>query len=218
VRRDYRAAEAAYQQAASLRPGAPEVVEGLQQVRRATETAALASTLEQATAAEREERWSDALRLHREALKGDPTLRAAQDGVARVEPRAALDAELQSYLDKPERMYSAAGRDVVRNILDRAALVPAPGPRLQAQVSRLHEMLQQAETPIVVALASDMATEVQIYRVGKLGLFEQKSLELMPGRYTVVGTRQGYRDVRKELNLLPGTPPPTVVVRCEEPI
>ena len=34
----------------------------------------------------------------------------------------------------------------------------------------------------------------------------------------VVGTRQGYRDVRKELNLLPGAAPPTLVVRCEEPI
>ena len=69
-----------------------------------------------------------------------------------------------------------------------------------------------------MALASDNATEVQIYRVGKLGLFDQRSLELMPGRYTIVGTRQGFRDVRKELNLLPGAPPPTLIVRCEERI
>ena len=92
------------------------------------------------------------------------------------------------------------------------------GTRLQAQQSRLAELLRQAETPIRVALASDNATDVQIYRVGKLGLFEHRDLELMPGRYTVVGTRQGYRDVRKELNLLPGAAPPTLVVRCEEPI
>ena len=79
-------------------------------------------------------------------------------------------------------------------------------------------MLRDAETPIRVALASDNATDVQIYRIGKLGFFEQKDLELMPGRYTVVGTRQGYRDVRKELNLTPGSAPPTLVVRCEERI
>ena len=218
VRRDYGAAQAAYERAAKIRPGAPEAAEGLQQIRRASETDALASTLEQAATAEREERWSDALRLYREALKGASTLRAAQDGVERVEPRAELDAELQSYLDKPERLYSAAGRDVVRHILDRAAAVPAPGPRLQSQAAKLRATLEQAGTPVTVALTSDNATEVQIYRIGKLGFFEQKSLELMPGRYTVVGTRQGYRDVRKELNLLPGAPPPTVVVRCEEPI
>ena len=71
------------------------------------------------------------------------------------------------------------------------------------ELARLSEQLRQADTPVKVALASDNATEVQIYRIGKLGLFEHRDLELMPGRYTVVGTRQGYRDVRKELNLLP---------------
>ncbi len=129
-----------------------------------------------------------------------------------------IDAELQSFIDKPERLYSPAGRDIARNVLERAARVSTPGTRLQAQQARLSEQLRQAETPVKVALASDNATDVQIYRVGKLGLFEHRDLELMPGRYTVVGTRQGYRDVRKELNLLPGAQPSTLVVRCEEPI
>jgi tetratricopeptide (TPR) repeat protein len=218
ARGDYPAAQAAFERAARIRPGTPEVTEGLQQIRRATETRALASTLERAGAAERSEQWSEAVKLHREALKAEPTLAAAQQGAERAEPRAMLDAELQSFLDKPDRVYSPAGRDIARNVLDRAGRVPAPGPRLQEQVARLQRMLRDAETPIRVALASDNATEVQIYRIGKLGFFEQKDLELMPGRYTVVGTRQGYRDVRKELNLTPGSVPPTLVVRCEERI
>jgi hypothetical protein len=122
-----------------------------------------------------------------------------------------IDAELQSFIDKPERLYSPAGRDIARNVLERASRMSTPGTRLQAQQARLSEQLRQAETPVKVALASDNATEVQIYRIGKLGLFEHRDLELMPGR-------QGYRDVRKELNLLPGAQPPTLVVRCEEPI
>jgi tetratricopeptide (TPR) repeat protein len=218
ARGDHARAQSAFEQAARMRPGTPEVVEGLQQVRRANETRSLASTLERATTAERAERWSEALNLHREALKAEPTLVAAQQGVERVEPRAMLDAELQAYLDRPERLYSPAGRDIARNVLERASRVAAPGPRLREQAARLQGLLRDAETPIRVALASDNATEVQIYRIGKLGLFDQKDLELMPGRYTVVGTRQGYRDVRKELNLTPGSAPPTVVVRCEERI
>jgi eukaryotic-like serine/threonine-protein kinase len=218
ARRDYPAAQAAYERANRIRPGAPEVTEGLQQVQRAAETRTLASTLERAAAAERAERWSEALALHREALKADSTLRTAQEGVERTEPRAMLDAELQSFLDRPDRFFNAAGRDVARNVIERAATVAPPGPRLQAQLARMRDLLRQAETPIRVTLASDNATEVQIYRIGKLGLFEHRDLELMPGRYTVVGTRQGYRDVRKELNVLPGAPPPELVVRCEEPI
>jgi hypothetical protein len=43
-------------------------------------------------------------------------------------------------------------------------------------------------------------------------------VELLPGRYTVVGTRTGFRDVRREVVLPPGTVPAAIVVRCEEPI
>ena len=218
ARRDYPAAQAAFEKAERIRPGTTEVAEGMQQIRRATETRTLVATVDRAAAAERAEQWSEALTLYREALKTEPALRAAQDGVERAEPRAMIDAELQSFLNKPERLYSPSGRDVARNVLERAGRVAAAGPRLQGQQARLSELLRQAESPIRVVLASDNATDVQIYRIGKLGLFEHRDLELMPGRYTIVGTRQGYRDVRKELNLLPGTSPPTLVVRCEEPI
>ena len=218
ARRDYATAQSAFEQAGRIRPGTPEVVDGLQQIRRATETRSLTAIVERAAAAERAEQWSQALALYGEALKAEPALRPAQEGVERAEPRAMIDAELQSFIDKPERLYSPSGRDIARNVLERAALMSTPGRRLQAQQAQLSEQLRQAETPVKVALASDNATDVQIYRIGKLGLFEHRDLELMPGRYTVVGTRQGYRDVRKELNLLPGAQPSTLVVRCEEPI
>jgi tetratricopeptide (TPR) repeat protein len=218
ARRDYAAAQSGFERAGRLRPGAPEVAEGLEQVRRAAETRTLATTLERAQAAERAEQWSASLAAYREALAADPALRAAQEGVERVEPRVMLDAELQSFIERPERLFSPAGREVARNVAERARAVASPGPRLRSQLVRLGELVQQAETPIRVVLASDNATAVQIYRIGKLGQFEQRDVELMPGRYTVVGTRAGFRDVRKELNLLPGATPPTLVVRCEEPI
>ncbi|MBP6105921.1 MAG: protein kinase [Steroidobacteraceae bacterium] len=218
ARRDYATAQSAFERAGRIRPGTPEVADGLQQIRRATETKSLTAIVERAAAAERAEQWSQALALYGEALKVEPALRPAQEGVERAEPRAMIDAELQSFIDKPERLYSPSGGDIARNVLERAARVSTQGTRLQAQQARLSEQLRQAETPVKVALASDNATDVQIYRIGKLGLFEHRDLELLPGRYTVVGTRQGYRDVRKELNLLPGAPPSTLVVRCEEPI
>ena len=44
------------------------------------------------------------------------------------------------------------------------------------------------------------------------------TLELAPGSYTVVGTRPGYRDVRREINVVPGATLEPVVIRCEEKI
>ena len=108
----------------------------------------------------------------------------------------------------PSDFLRQAGASAARSALAQAASSGAAGPRLQEQVARVTELVRQAETPVRVELASDNVTDVQVYRVGKLGLFERRELELMPGRYTVVGTRQGYRDVRKEINLLPGAAPP----------
>lgn len=218
ARQDYPTAQAALQRADKIRPGATEVAEGMRQIRLATETRQLSQVLDRAAVAEREERWADALAAYREALKTDSTLRQAQEGVERSEPRAMLGAQLQAYIDRPERLFTPQTRAAARSALAQAAGSGAVGPRLQEQIARVTELVRQAETPVRVELTSDNVTDVQVYRVGKLGLFERRDLELMPGRYTVVGTRQGYRDVRKELNLLPGSEPPAVMIRCEEPI
>jgi len=218
ARKDYATARAAFERAGRIRPDSPEVADGLRQIEQAGRTRDLGATVARARAAEKEERWADALAAYRDALKSDPTLLDGRQGVDRCEPRAMLDAQLQTSPERPDRLFGQEGRASARNVLAQAQAVPAPGPRLSAQTQRLGQLLQQAETPIRVALTSDNLTDVQIYRVGRLGAFEHRDLELMPGRYTVVGTRNGYRDVRKEFSLLPGAPPPEVVIRCEEPI
>jgi tetratricopeptide (TPR) repeat protein len=218
ARRDYAAARSGFEQAGRLRPGSAEVAEGLAQVERALGDRALTGHVEAARRAEREERWSDALGEYRKALTADRNLLAAQQGLERAEPRAQLDAELATYLERPERLFSSDVRAAARAALARARGITDPGPRLQRQLGGVEALLQSAETPQRVALASDNLTEVTVYRVGRLGAFDRKELELLPGRYTVVGVRAGYRDVRRELTLLPGREPPTVDVRCEEPI
>ena len=79
-------------------------------------------------------------------------------------------------------------------------------------------LIGAAEQPVRLALQSDSVTEVTIYRVGKLGAFERREMDLLPGKYTVVGTRAGFRDVRRDLTILPGQAPAPVVIRCEDPI
>lgn len=218
ARKDYPAARSAFESAGRLRPGAPEVAEGLRQVDQAGRTRDITAALARARQAEKDERWAEALSAYRDALKVDPTLVEGQQGADRCDPRAMLDAQLQALIDHPERLFSQEGRGAARALLVNARDAAPRGPRLNGQVARLGDLVQQAETPIRVALDSDNATDVQIYRVGRLGAFDHRDVELMPGRYTVVGTRSGFRDVRREIKLLPGMPPPVLVIRCEEPI
>jgi len=218
ARRDYAAARAAFERAGRLRPGAPEVAEGLAQVERGVAGRSIDAHLEAAQQAERAERWSQALAEYRKALDLDRNLLAARQGVERSEPRAMLDAELAAVIDRPERLFSAEVRGAARATLQHARAVTTPGPVLAGQVRSVEQLIAAAETPLRVALASDNLTDVTINRIGRLGSFERKDVELLPGRYTVVGVRAGFRDVRREITLLPGHEAPTVVIRCEEPI
>jgi tetratricopeptide (TPR) repeat protein len=215
---DYAAARTAFERAGRLRPGAPEVTDGLAQAERGLAGGAIAARLAAAQEAERAERWSQALAEYRKALELDGNLLAARQGVERAEPRAMIDAELAALIERPERLFSADVRSAARVMLQHARAVPAPGPVLVRQIETVDRLLVAAETPLRVALTSDNLTDVTIYRVGRLGSFERKDVDLLPGRYTVVGVRPGYRDVRREITLLPGRDAPAVAIRCEEPI
>jgi tetratricopeptide (TPR) repeat protein len=218
ARREFESARAAFERAGQLRPGAPEVADGLAQVERGLAGRTIATHLVAAQEAERAERWPQALAEYRKALDVDRNLLAAREGVERAEPRAMLDAELAAVIARPERLFSSEVRGAARASLRQAHAVPSPGPVLRQQVETVERLLAAAETPLRVALASDNATEVTINRIGRLGSFDRKDVELLPGRYTVVGQRAGFRDVRREITLVPGHEAPTVVIRCEEPI
>lgn len=215
---DYAAARAAFERAGRIRPGSPEAADGLAQVERALGDRSIAAHLEAGRGAEAAERWADAIAEYRKALAIDRNLTGARQGIERAEPRAMLDAELTTYIERPERLFSTEVRAAARAALAGGRSVPSAGPRLSRQLDTLADLLSAAETPQRVALTSDNQTEVTVYRVGRLGTFERKELELLPGRYTVVGVRAGFRDVRREVTLLPGQDAPTVVIRCEEPI
>jgi Protein kinase domain len=215
---DRTAARKAFQEAKRMRPAAPEPARALAQLDQEQRTDTIAADLDQARQLEADEKWKDALEIYRKVLALDSTVAFAQEGVARVEPRVALNDELELYLTQPERLFSAPVRAAAHDALARAAAIAPAGPVLRKQVQTLEGWLRRAETPIAVALVSDNVTRVTIYRVGELGTFANRSLELLPGRYTVVGTRPGYRDVRRELEVVPGAAPPQLVIRCEERI
>jgi hypothetical protein len=218
ARKDPVAAQAAFKRADQIRPGAPEVRDGLAQAQRELGDQSISEHLAAAQAAERAERWSDALAEFRKVLAIDANLLPAQQGVERTEPRAMLDAELRSYTSRPERLFTPEVRNAARNAVNRAQTYSARGPVLEQQIATVDSLIAAAEQPVRLALQSDSVTEVTIYRIGNLGAFDRREMDLLPGKYTVVGTRAGFRDVRRDLTILPGQAPAPVVIRCEDPI
>ncbi len=211
-------ARAAFTRAQALRPEAAEVREALAQVDAANRGAADSNLEALAARLVAEERWTEALALYEKALAADPTLEFAQRGKARAQPRADLSRRLQNVIERPERLASAEVRAETDRLLLRARALPEQGPVIRSQISRLEMLLPAFDRPVTLALESDNATEVAIQRVGYFGTFERRELELKPGQYTITGRRQGFRDVRRDFTLAPGTDTQTIVVRCVEPI
>lgn len=215
---NYSQAREAFEAARRIRPDAPEIAQALRQIEQEQRTGVIGAKLQQAQQLEAKEKWAEALAEYRSVLELDSTVAAANDGVARTSPRASLNEQLELYLTQPERLFSQSVRAVAKETLSRASSITNPGPVLSQQIKTLGEWLARADVPVPVALQSDNITQVTIYRVGTLGAFEQRSLQLVPGSYTVVGTRPGYRDVRREISVMPGAAPEPVVIRCEDKI
>ena len=168
--------------------------------------------------AESDERWDEALAAWQEAAGLEPGLASAREGIARSKSRAELQHRIDALMQKPERLWDPAGRGEARTMLAMAAVAGNPRQRLAVAARDLERLAAAAEKPVRVRLESDGLTSIAIYRVGQYGTFAQRDFELLPGRYTVVGTRTGFRDVRREVLLMPGGGPSAVIVKCEEPI
>lgn len=210
------AAEQALQAAASQRPGDAGVADARARLARARREQQLAALEAQAAAAARAENWADAARHHEAALALDPSLVSAQSGLAAARPRAALAARLEAWIAQPARLASEAVQADVSQGLASARAIAAPGPVLQQQIATLERLLREAATPVAVRLQSDERTEVTVYKVGPQGRFKDKQLQLRPGRYTAVGARPGYVDVRVEFEVGTEPAPSPVLIRCEE--
>ena len=148
----------------------------------------------------------------------DTALAFARQGLERSRPRAALAQQLEDYSKRPERLAAPAVRSSAEQAIARASAISAPAPVLKAQVARVRELLAPYAVPAQIEISSDNSTRISIARVGDLGSFLSRELTLLPGRYTVIGTRAGFRDVRHELTITPGQRHAALSVQCTERI
>jgi Tfp pilus assembly protein PilF len=215
---DLQRARSAFQDALKIRPAAKEARDGLQQANFQLSQGGIARSLKNAETAVAAERWQDAVDAYAAALAIDASLSSAAQGKRTAEARAALDAALARIASDPRSLATPKTMDTAQRVLAEADAINPAGPRLKAQTAAAREAINLWRTKVPVIVRSDGSTDVTIFRVGNLGRFEQKSVELMPGRYVAVGQRGGYRDVRVEFSVDPGQSNASVSVQCRERI
>ena len=209
-------AKVAFERAKKLKPHAAEATEVLTLVENRILATKISRRLSAAISFERKEKWAESADQYRAAVSLDSDLDGAATSAKRAASRAKLDRQLNSMIGRPHRLSTEAVYKEAQSVLGRARSIAAAGPRLTRQIEALDRAIVIARTPIAVTLVSDNATEVTLYNVGPLGHFEQHSVAIIPGRYVVVGRRDGFQDVRVEFDVSPEHRGAMITVRCEQ--
>ncbi|MDP1520988.1 hypothetical protein Q8A57_08410 [Porticoccus litoralis] len=211
-------ARTAFNEALKIQPDSDAARKGLAQTGNRSTQQSIQSLMTKAEQQETDEQWHSARDSYAKTLTIDSSLMAARLGQLRSGARADLEDRIMKILNDPLRLSTASVRKQATQVLQDARGIKNPGPRLREQISRLQKTIQTAVTPLTIEFLSDNDTHVTLYKVGELGQFNRKQLELIPGNYVAVGSRSGYRDVRVEFQITATSRDKPVIIVCTEPV
>ena len=199
-----------------FQPERPEVDEALEMVAEGIRLRKIEGHQQRALGLEKAEQWQEARKEYMAVLEIDSNIQFANQGRERAEHLITVMKKLDHYNQRPTLLLTPQGLQEAQLVLSQAKEVHPQGPKLERAHDLLARSVSRAGQKVKVTLTSDGETEVAVYKVGKFGRFETRQLELLPGTYTVVGNRNGYRDVRTQLSLEPGKTEASLHIVCTE--
>jgi hypothetical protein len=121
-------------------------------------------------------------------------------------------------LKNPSRLSAPEVRREADRLLADATRISGAAPVLRRQSESLREAVKLYDKPVLAVLESDGVTLVAVQRIGNFGAFTRREIQLKPGRYVAVGSREGFRDVRREFTVTPESSMMVISVRCTEAV
>ena len=160
--------------------------------------------------------WVAARDAFAEALQFDPTSQTAQDGFSHAQAQIDREAQLNAILSEAENFERNGELDKALIVLREGRQIADPFGAITEKIEFLEDILAEQSKPQKVTIISDNLTNIHILQVGKFDPSHEIVLELRPGKYTVVGSRLLYRDVRHTLRVEVGESPPPLKVICTQ--
>jgi serine/threonine protein kinase len=211
---DYGLARTKLLKAKSLKPDSREVRDALTQVDTAIRLSQIDLLKQKAAASEQSEDWAQALNSYLQILKLDPNVQLALKGKKRTLQRIQIEKRINFFLDSPGILETDRQLENAVLLIQEINGIEPQGPKLASRMKKLEKLVTGAQTPVIVTIESDSFTDVAVYKVGKLGRFSVRQLDLRPGTYVVVGARDGYKDVRQKIVIKAGQKPLRITIKC----
>ena len=216
--KEYDQAIALFERAEKIKSNSKTAIQGVKQSKNARLQAQVALLFAQADSFVDSESWQLALESYNEILVLDRSIIKAQVGVITTTARLKLFEQLNNLIEQPERLSHQGVYQQALLVQQDALMIKNPGKKLSQQVQTLTKILARAKVPVAITIESDNQTVVTLHRNGELGKFREKELSLTPGQYTLVGSRDGFRDVRHEFTLVPDNAHQTITIQCLEKV
>ena len=215
---NFSSARKVFNEALKTYPERPDIYDALNQLESRESSFQIKERIKNAEANENLENWSEAKKEYEALLESDNSLVSLKARLINVRIRAELDEQLENLINNPLTLRSDELYQKAKKLLKTAQGINQRGAKLEKQIENVSKIIVQARNPIPVNFFSDNKTKVTIFKIGSLGLFEKRTIELVPGKYVVLGQRIGFRDVRLDFAIEPNEVDKNISIMCVESI
>jgi len=215
---NFSSARKVFNEALKTYPERPDVYDALNQLESRESSFQIKERIKNAEANENLENWSEAKKEYEALLESDNSLVSLKARLINVRIRAELDEQLENLINNPLTLRSDELHQKAKKLLKTAQGINQRGAKLEKQIENVSKIIVQARNPIPVNFFSDNKTKVTIFKVGSLGLFQKRTIELVPGKYVALGQRIGFRDVRLDFAIEPNEVDKNISIMCVESI
>ena len=215
---NFSSARKVFNEALKTYPERPDVYDALNQLESRESSFQIKERIKNAEANENLENWSEAKKEYEALLESDNSLVSLKARLITVRIRAELDEQLENLINNPLTLRSDELHQKAKKLLKTAQGINQRGAKLEKQIENVSKIIVQARNPIPVNFFSDNKTKVTIFKIGSLGLFEKRTIDLVPGKYVALGQRIGFRDVRLDFAIEPNEVDKNISIMCVESI
>ena len=200
-RSDWEGAIEQAQSALQVYPDKTEIQALIATSKRNEHVSAVNRALQKGFAAEKAYEWTSAQAAYREVHALEPNQKEATEGIVRAGTMLRALAEYEAKIQEAEKLEQQAefqrAIQTYNNAIGKKPAYLAPSDR----VIQLNKRLQVQNTLVPVTFSSDNNTMVSISGILEPQKVTNKTLQVPPGDYNVVGRRKGYQDVVMKLQV-----------------
>ena len=188
----------AFKEAQKIFPDRQEVEDSLSETLDAQTDYLINKYIKQARGASKQNNWIAASKNYEKALALDNSLAEGVNGLTYSKRREKLDQQIMSVLSSDEHPLTQSTFERAKKIL-KLALVHKNESIVANQIDELNKILAEMRNKVPVLFISDNLTYVKLANKIDLGTFKSQKFRLSPGEYLIIGRRNGFQEVSKNL-------------------